>query len=394
MLARSVRRHGRPILLGVVVATALGLSACGPDGGTKSGPASSNSPAASPGAEIKVAPGDGAGKVRLDKKISVSVLNGTLASVSVTSKGKDLDGQLASDKTSWLSSGALRAGAKYTVSVAAANADGKQTAQSTTFKTLSPKSTGAAWLQPSSGSTVGVGMPVVVNFSEPIGASRRSAVEGALSVTSKPSVDGAWRWFTSQQVQWRPKSYWPAHTKVKVRAKLNGVELDKGVWGTSTAKADFTVGDAMVSTVNVDTDHLTVRKNGKVIRTIPITTGKPGLETRNGIKVIMTKETSRRMDAATTGVDPKDPNYYNVVVRYAMRLTYSGEFLHAAPWSVGSQGHANVSHGCTGMSTTNAKWMFDHSKIGDVVKYVGSPRPLEPGNGWTAWNMSFSKWSS
>ena len=108
----------------------------------------------------------------------------------------------------------------------------------------------------------------------------------------------------------------------------------------------------------------------------------------------MSKETSRRMDAATTGVDPKDPNYYNVVVRYAMRLTYSGEFLHAAPWSVGSQGRANVSHGCTGMSTANARWLFDHSKVGDVVKYVGSPRKLEWGNGWTAWDMSFSSWSS
>ena len=100
------------------------------------------------------------------------------------------------------------------------------------------------------------------------------------------------------------------------------------------------------------------------------------------------------MDAATTGVDPKDPNYYNIVVRYAMRLTWSGEFLHAAPWSVGSQGHANVSHGCTGMSTANAKWMFDHSRIGDVVIYTHSSRPLEWGNGYTAWNMPWGTWST
>ena len=390
MLARSVRRHRSLLLLGA--AAVLGVTACSPDTTAKH----TASPSATPslGATIKIAPADGAGKVRLDKKISVTVLNGTLASVTVTSKGKALKGELASDKTSWLSSGALRAGAKYTVAASAANADGKAAQASTSFRTLSPKVTGSAWLQPSSGVKVGVGMPVVVNFSEPVGKARRKAVEAAMTVNSTPSVEGDWRWFTSQQAQWRPKTYWPAHTRVKVRAALNGVELDKGVWGTSTARSDFTVGDALISTVDVDRHTLTVRKNGKKIRTIPITTGKAGLETRNGVKVIMTKETSRRMDAATTGVDPKDPNYYNVVVRYAMRLTYSGEFLHAAPWSVGSQGRANVSHGCTGMSTANARWLFDHSHVGDVVKYVGSPRKLEWGNGWTAWDMSYAKWSS
>jgi lipoprotein-anchoring transpeptidase ErfK/SrfK len=100
------------------------------------------------------------------------------------------------------------------------------------------------------------------------------------------------------------------------------------------------------------------------------------------------------MDAATTGTDPNDPEYYNIKVKYAMRLTYSGEFLHQAEWSVGSQGRANVSHGCTGMSPTNAKWLFDRSKMGDVVVYQGSSRPLEWGNGYTAWDMSYSRWKS
>ena len=108
----------------------------------------------------------------------------------------------------------------------------------------------------------------------------------------------------------------------------------------------------------------------------------------------MSREATVRMDAASTGTDPKDPNYYNIVVHWALRLTYSGEFLHAAPWSVGSQGRANVSHGCTGMSDTNAKWMYDNSHVGDVVVFVGSKRPLEWGNGYTAWNKSFSDWSS
>jgi lipoprotein-anchoring transpeptidase ErfK/SrfK len=137
-----------------------------------------------------------------------------------------------------------------------------------------------------------------------------------------------------------------------------------------------------------------MRRAGKVVKVIPVTTGKRGLDTRNGTKVIITKEYERRMDAATTGTDPSDPDYYNLVVNYAMRLTWSGEFLHAAPWSVYAQGHSNVSHGCTGMSTDNARWLFDHSKIGDVVVYKNSPRELEWGNGLTAWEISYDKWVS
>ena len=111
------------------------------------------------------------------------------------------------------------------------------------------------------------------------------------------------------------------------------------------------------------------------------------------MKVILSRETSRQMDAETTGLKKTDPEYYNVKVKYAMRLTWSGEFLHAAPWSVGSQGRANVSHGCTGMSTANAQWLFERSKMGDVVKYVGSERPLESYNGYTMWNMNLASWA-
>src|SRR5690606_35410431 len=105
------------------------------------------------------------------------------------------------------------------------------------------------------------------------------------------------------------------------------------------------------------------------------------------------KHESIDMDAATTGVDSADPDYYNLKgVKYALRVTNSGEFLHAAPWSTAHQGRANVSHGCVGMSTADAAWLFQRSKRGDVVRYIGSPRRLEPGNGWTDWNRSWSEW--
>ena len=100
------------------------------------------------------------------------------------------------------------------------------------------------------------------------------------------------------------------------------------------------------------------------------------------------------MDAATTGTATNSPDYYRITVEYAMRLTNSGEFVHAAPWSVRSQGYANVSHGCVGMSLANAQWLFGESSIGDVVAVTGTPNPQDLGNGITVWNEPWPQWLS
>jgi lipoprotein-anchoring transpeptidase ErfK/SrfK len=368
--------------------------AISPAGSTAGGKAAAPSAEATPPAEVTVAPADGSSKVRLDKRITIKVAQGTLADVSVTGKGKTLKGKLSDDKLSWTSTGKLAPGTKYKVSVDAADAKGTSTTTSSSFKTLTPSSTGSVYIQPSDGWNVGVGMPVVVNFTKSVSTKKRASVEKALKVESNKDVDGAWRWITAQQVQWRPKAYWPANTSVKVTADLAGVELASGVWGTSRRTSDFKVGSAMISTVDVSGHKMTVRRNGKVIRTIPVTTGKAGMATRGGIKVIMSRETSHRMRSSTVGIAQDSPEGYDLVVKYAMRLTYSGEFIHQAEWSVGSQGRANVSHGCTGMSPTNAKWLYNNSKVGDVVIYKHSSRKLESGNGYTAWNMPFSEWKA
>ena len=141
------------------------------------------------------------------------------------------------------------------------------------------------------------------------------------------------------------------------------------------------------------TDHMRITRNGQTIRVIPITTGKKGFETRSGVKVIENKELTRLMDASTGGTNKTDPEYYRLTVQFAMRLTDTGEFLHAAPWSVGAQGHANVSHGCTGMSLENAKWLYNQSEIGDVVIYTGNDRPMEGFNGIGLWNIPLDQWT-
>jgi lipoprotein-anchoring transpeptidase ErfK/SrfK len=364
-------------------------------GGEKAQGAAASQPATptTRAASIVVTPTNGTAKVRPDARVGVRVSDGTLEAVTVTPEGgRPLPGALGSGGLSWTTNAKLKAGTTYRVTASAKSADGTPVNSTSTFTTLTPKQTVTTTITPGDGWTVGVGMPVVVDFSRTV--KDRAAALKALKVTTTPQVTGSWRWFSSREAQWRPRNYWASGSRVTVTADLAGVEVAPGVWGKSRRSASFHVGSAMVSTVNIKSHKMTVRRNGKVIRTIPITTGKSGYQTRKGVKVIMSRETSRRMDSETTGISRDNPEYYNVDVKYAMRLTYSGEFLHAAPWSVGSQGRANVSHGCTGMSTANARWLFRNSKVGDVVVYTGGSRSLEWGNGYTAWDMPYSKWTS
>ncbi|MGW9039654.1 L,D-transpeptidase, partial [Streptomyces sp. NPDC055721] len=140
--------------------------------------------------------------------------------------------------------------------------------------------------------------------------------------------------------------------------------------------------------------YMTVRRNGEVINTIPVTTGKPGFSTRNGIKVVLGKEYYVRMRGTSVGIAEGSSESYDLPVYYATRVTWSGEYVHAAPWSVGSQGVANVSHGCVGMSTGNAAWFYETVRPGDIVRTVNSFGDTMDtfGNGFGDWNMPWDKW--
>ncbi|NAZ81965.1 L,D-transpeptidase family protein [Kineococcus sp. R8] len=397
---RHPARRWWPALL--LAGLALPLASCqstgsaAPEGG--SAPSSATAaPSAAP-ATITVAPADAAGDVRLDAPVTVTVTDGTLRDVTVTAPdGAALPGGLDATGTTWTSTGPLAAATRYAVHAVAAGAAGQVTHDSA-LTTLTPVATAFPAVAPLSGSTVGVGMPVIVTLDEPVAADRRAAVEANLHVTTQPApVEGAWNWISDTTVEYRPAAYWPAHSSVHLDLDLGGVEVSPGVWG-KTRDIDFEVGSAMISTVDIAAHTMTVTRDGVVLRTIPVTLGQSGsggkYVTRSGTKVVMSLEATRQMDAETTGVSPDDPEYYNVATKYAMRLTNSGEFLHAAPWSVGSQGRANVSHGCTGMSTADARWMFDTTKVGDVVTYVGSDRTIEPGNGFNVWNQTFDAWKA
>lgn len=335
--------------------------------------------------------------VPVDTVVRVGAGNGSLDAVSVW-RGKRapermLSGRLSKDGGRWVADELLEPGVTYTVQSRGTSEAGESRTVRGTFTTESLTLDEQTYpsIAPLQGETVGVGMPVIVTFDIPV--SDRAAVERRLSVDSQPAVTGTWHWMSDTEVHYRPKAYWPAGTDVSVDVGINGVDAGNGIYGQMDRSVDFRVGQSVISNVNTATHQMEVNVNGEVARTIPISAGKPGWDTRDGTKLIMEKFEVKRMDAATVGLSESDPEYYNIPdVEYAMRVTYSGEFLHAAPWSVASQGSANVSHGCVGMSTENAAWLYGISNRGDVVNVTGSGRPLEDGNGWTDWNMSWQEY--
>lgn len=372
----------------------LALSACtGVDPGRDASPVS-DSVVRKSQADVEVVPGADATAVRPTERVVVTAVDGRLADVSVraaTGAGQPLAGTLSADGTTWTSApGLLPLGTRYVVSAQAVDAQGYGKVVTSAFTTVVPTARLRTIITPGDGSTVGVGMPLRVQFTAKV--ADRAAVEQRLSVVSSTPVEGDWRWTGDKEVVYRPQSYWPAGTKVTVQLGLAGVDAGNGVWGDRDRTLRFTVGAAMVSTVDIAKHTMTVTRDGKVLRVVPVTTGKEGFATRNGTKVIMSKERRRVMDSTTIDIPEGSPDAYRLEVEYAMRLTYSGEFIHAAPWSVRSQGRANVSHGCTGMSMANAAWLYSISRPGDVVRYVGGQRALESWNGYTLWNVSWADW--
>jgi lipoprotein-anchoring transpeptidase ErfK/SrfK len=329
--------------------------------------------------------------VPVDTQVKVTGTGGKLEDVSLTTAAGDaVVGAVAADGGSWQAGSLLEPGTAYVLKASLTGTDGSTTSLTRRFRTqkLALAQQTYASISPLNGQKVGVGFPVIVRFDVPV--TDRAAIEKHLSVESQPAQEGSWHWFSSTEVHWRPKHYWKAGSTVTVHADINSVPAGNGIYGQSDREVSFKVGARHIYRVNMLTDQMKVYSNGKLLRTIPVTTGQPGFITRSGIKVIVQKYEKHTMNSETIGIPKGDPNYYNMKdVQWAMRMTYSGEFLHAAPWSVASQGHANVSHGCTGMSTANADWLYHLTRVGDVVNEFGTDRKMEVTNGYGDWNLSY-----
>ncbi|MEU3009230.1 L,D-transpeptidase [Nocardia asteroides] len=221
------------------------------------------------------------------------------------------------------------------------------------------------------GETVGVAQPIIITFKEPV--ADRAAAEKAIKVTSSQAAPGHFYWTGEKQVRWKPNEFWPANTDVTVVAG-----------GTTSA---FRIGDAFVATVDDNTKMITVTVNGEVVKEMPTSLGKPGHETPNGTYIVGERFEKMTMDSSTYGVPVTDPEGYKLEVEYATRISNSGIFVHAAPWSVGQQGYSNASHGCLNVSTENAKWFLENSRRGDAVIISNTQGgTLSAGDGLGDWN--------
>ncbi|REF00109.1 L,D-transpeptidase [Thermomonospora umbrina] len=344
-------------------------------------------------ATVTVTPANGAGAVAPDAPIQVKVSDGTLENVTVTGGAVPIGGSLTADRTNWRSERTLVPGTSYTVSVRTKNGDGEAAASTSTFTTLMPKKTlEIADVTPNvKGEKVGVGMPIMVRFDRPV--TERASVERALQVTPEKPVEGAWRWIDSQQVIYRPKTYWQPHQKVRFTARLAGVRGSEGAYGTKDSSYTLEIGAKQITTGNINGHHATVTRDGKKLRTMPFSAGNGTTReytTTSGVHLLMEKANPVKMTAP--GRQKGDAGWYEQIVDHAVRISNSGEYFHSAPWSVGSQGQANVSHGCLNLSPSNAAWYYGIAQRGDVVKLTGTSRELEWNNGWGFWQLSYSEW--
>ncbi|MGW5094463.1 L,D-transpeptidase [Streptomyces nodosus] len=367
-----------------------------------SSPGSDDPKPSAPEDVIRVTPEDGRKGVRADRPLRVRVAGGRLESVTVvrSQDGQDspVPGHLSADGRVWQpDEPRLALAAKYTVDAVAHDGDGRRAARHATFTTFVPDRRFIGYLTPEDRTTVGTGMIVSVQFNRAI--ADRAAVERAIRVSARPAVEIRPHWFGRDRLDFRPRAYWKPGTRVTVALRLRDVEGAPGAYGVQHKDVTFTVGRNQVSVVDAAAHTMRVRRDGRLVATLPITAGAPGTTTYNGKMVVMEKLEVTRMNSRTVGFGGE----YDIPdVPHAMRLTESGTFIHGNYWAPGAPGHTNVSHGCVGLkdvrgggADTPAGRFFHRSLVGDVVEVVHSDdKKVAPDNGLGGWNMGWDEWKS
>jgi lipoprotein-anchoring transpeptidase ErfK/SrfK len=335
------------------------------------------------------------------KALVFSVAGGTLSSVSVTNHagGAQLPGKVKTGGKGWDSDDVPYPGATYDVSALITDSLGDtQTLKASVRVTdLKFRSTVGYNVTPSAGWTVGVNAPITIRFYKPI--HDKLAVERALTVYSSSPVVGAWHWIGSQELHFRPRTTWVPRSRVRLVAALQGARAGPTLFGLNSSTIDFTVGDAHVTKVDGKRHTLTVYVGGKKYGSWPTSLGRPEFATRTGNYIILLKQLTRRMTSCNANItcDPKNRNFYDLTVNWDARLTWSGTFIHSAPWSVAHQGHSNVSHGCINLSPSHAIAFYHLAQYGDLVTVTGTSRNAsdlvaQGDPGMTDWNTSWSSW--
>jgi len=327
--------------------------------------------------KITITPANGAAAADPSAGITVTTTAGKLTDVSVHSAGSAVPGTLSPDGRTWHSQWALEVSQNYTVTAKASEQGGQPVTKTSAFKTLTPSQTFQTRIFQGYNQSYGVGMPVLLTFSQPI--TNKAAVERSLQLTTSNPVVGAWYWDGSQTLAFRPRDYWPPGTTVSFTGHLDGVQGAPGVYGAHTLTQAFTIGPSLVAVANTATHRTQIYYNGQLRYDWPISSGKPGDDTPDGAYLTIEK---------ANPVEMKGPGY-DISVPWSVRFTFSGDYYHDAFWSVGQQGFDNVSHGCVNLSPANAETYYNLAVPGDPITVVGSPRAGTWDNGWTYWFLSW-----
>ncbi|MGW7488289.1 Ig-like domain-containing protein [Streptomyces sp. NPDC054786] len=380
------RRHPARLIPALIAAGTL-LTACG---------AGADAPeAGQPAAKVTVTPAAGNTSAKLGSEISVRADGGKLTSVEVKDdKGGTVTGKLAGDGASWKSDGKVKPKTTYTVRTRTKSSQGKESAATSEFTTEQADKVNKLTNTPTGGQTVGTGMPVSILFDHPIAKDRRAEIEKALKVTTQPKVQGAWGWVKDysgkDRIDWRPKDYWPAGTKVSVKGALSGINSgDDGGWFARDYNFGFRIGADHKAVIDVPSHTLTMYENGKSVDSIRGSAGSPQDPTRGGVHTVRSKNAAETMDSATIGHGDE----WSLDSKWVTHLTASGTFLHSAPWNK-SIGVDNNSHGCFGMTTSDAKKIYDFLPIGSTVEVKGTSNTnkTDVGNGLEVWQESWTQW--
>jgi len=400
---------------GLAGAVLLLAAACSGSGGGAD-PAGAGSGADS--VKVTITPEDGSADVRPDLPLKVEAEGGTISDVKVEQKAAggeqdeaavegvegeegpgeadEITGALNEDETAWVSDWTLTPGAEVTVTAVAKDAEsGEESEFTSEFTTLQAEQGSRLELQsnfPTSGDTVGVGMPLIINFDLPV--QNKERLENSMEVISEQPNEGSWAWLDDQTAVFRPKEYWEPNQKIRVNLRLAGVEASEGVYGVKNHQLNFEVGREQITTIDSDTHRMVVERDGEQVKDFPVSIGRADTRaytTTSGTHLTMEKYDELVMDSSTVGVPVDSPEGYKLDVDYAVRFSNSGEFTHAAPWN-DSLGEANLSHGCPNMATEDAKWFYENSYMGDPLIVKNTDREVEWDNGWSYWQLSWEEW--
>jgi lipoprotein-anchoring transpeptidase ErfK/SrfK len=388
-------------MVAVAVVTPLALAACSDDDKSPSAAWVSSPPPAAPSevsqqesttakVELAISPETGKKNVPVSAEIGVKLTGGTVKTVELRdSKGKTVSGAMREDGSAWVPAKTLKNSERYAATVVAADQAGTATTSKTTFTTMgkSGRTTGTG-LYLFDDHTYGVAMPVVAEFSPGIKKANRAAVQKRMFVKTDPPQPGTWSWTSSgTQAYYRAPEYWKPGTTLTVRLGVGGLPTGGGRYGSQDRAATAKIGRSFIMKVDNKTKKMSVVQDGKTVKTMLVSLGKKGTPSSSGTMVVMEKKTSTTFD--TTDTDGAAG--YVTKIEYAQRITWSGQYIHSAPWSVGSQGRRNVSHGCVNVSPSNARWLFDKTLVGDPITVSGTGDKLAYGNGWTAWDVSWTE---